>query len=62
MWPVDRPECERRVAEARAQLQPEIWDAAWIAGRALNWEQAAEEALALAAGRAALSDAAKVDQ
>jgi tetratricopeptide (TPR) repeat protein len=46
MWPVDRPEYERRVAEARAQLGPEEWDAAWAAGRALTWEQAADEALA----------------
>jgi tetratricopeptide (TPR) repeat protein len=46
MWPVDRPEYERRVAEARAQIGSEEWEVAWAAGRTLSWEQAADQALA----------------
>jgi hypothetical protein len=46
MWPVDRPDYERRVIEARGQLGDKACDAAWQAGGALNLEQAAGEALA----------------
>ncbi len=45
MWPVDRTEYERRVAEARQQCQPEAWEASWAAGRTMGWEQASQEAL-----------------
>lgn len=45
MFPVDRPEYERRVALAHAQCNPDAWELAWAAGRALSWEQAADEAL-----------------
>jgi hypothetical protein len=31
MWLVDRPEYERRVAEARAQVGSEAWEVAWAA-------------------------------
>ena len=47
MWPIDRPEYERRVAAARSQIAPEDFDAAWAAGRTLTWEQAVAEALAV---------------
>jgi predicted ATPase/class 3 adenylate cyclase len=46
MWPIDRPDYERRAAAARAALADEAFDAAWQAGRALTWEQAMDEALA----------------
>jgi len=47
MWPVDRPAYERDIAACRAALGDEAFDAAWQAGRALTWEQAVAEALAL---------------
>jgi DNA-binding protein HU-beta len=43
MWQVDRPEYARRVAGAREQVDPSDWEAAWMTGRALSWEQAADE-------------------
>jgi hypothetical protein len=46
MWPVDRPDYERRVAAAREAWGAATWDAAWDSGRALTWEQAADEARA----------------
>jgi hypothetical protein len=46
MWPVDRPEYERRVAACRASLGDAAFDAAWQAGRALMWEEAVDAALA----------------
>lgn len=45
MWPVDRPDYERRVATARAADDPASWDAAWQAGCALAWDAAADVAL-----------------
>jgi hypothetical protein len=49
MWPIDRPEYERRVAACHTALGDEAFEAAWQAGRALSWEQAADAALALLA-------------
>jgi hypothetical protein len=46
MWPIDRPEYVRCVAEAQAQVDAVEWAAAWAAGCALTWEQAADQALA----------------
>jgi hypothetical protein len=46
LWPVERPEIERCLAESRAALDDAAFDAAWQAGRALTWEQAADDALA----------------
>jgi hypothetical protein len=42
---VERPEYERRLADARALVGSEAWKAAWAACRTLSWEQAADEAL-----------------
>jgi hypothetical protein len=56
MWPVDRPEYERRIAEARTQVGSEAWEAAWAAGRTLTWEQAADEALRWLSDSAASED------
>jgi hypothetical protein len=50
MWPVDRPEYERRVAACHAALGDAAFDAAWAAGQALTWEQAADEAIAALGG------------
>src|SRR5262249_54432823 len=38
MWPVDRPDYERRVAAARAEMTPNSFDAVWASGRALMWQ------------------------
>src|SRR5262249_24908007 len=46
MWPIDRPDFERRAATARATLADETFGAAWQAGRSLTWEQSMDEALA----------------
>jgi predicted ATPase/transcriptional regulator with XRE-family HTH domain len=46
LWPVDRPEYERSVAEARSQITSAAWEQAWAAGIALTWEQAVDMALA----------------
>jgi len=44
-----RPAYERCMAAARAALGDAAFDAAWQTGRALSWEQAVDEALALLA-------------
>jgi hypothetical protein len=43
--PADMPDLERNIAAVRAQLDPEIFQAAWANGRALTLEQAVEFAL-----------------
>jgi predicted ATPase/DNA-binding CsgD family transcriptional regulator len=43
--PADMPDFERNIAAVRAQLDPEIFQAAWANGRALSLEQAVEFAL-----------------
>jgi predicted ATPase/DNA-binding XRE family transcriptional regulator len=50
LWPVDRSGLAQRVAEAQSLVPADVWDAAWLAGRALTWEQAADAALALFEG------------
>ena len=41
---------EQDLAQARSMLDPEVWQAAWLAGSALTLEQAVEEALAELSG------------
>jgi DNA-binding CsgD family transcriptional regulator len=48
-WPYERAWLEPRSAAARAALGDAAFAAAWAAGRALSWEQAADEALSEAA-------------
>lgn len=55
IWPVDRPAYERNVAAARHLLGDELFDAAWVAGGALSWDAAADEAIAWSAGAARIS-------
>jgi tetratricopeptide (TPR) repeat protein len=45
--PADRPEHQRRINACRAALGDDAFHDAWQGGRALTWEQAAAEALAL---------------
>jgi hypothetical protein len=45
IWPVERPYYEARVAAAHAALGDTAFEAAWMAGQALPWEQAADDAL-----------------
>jgi hypothetical protein len=45
MWPAERIEWERHTESARAQLQPDQWEAAWQEGFAMTTEQAVEYAL-----------------
>jgi hypothetical protein len=45
MDPTDRADYERAVAAARAQLEAQVFDAAWAAGRAMTPEQAIAYAL-----------------
>lgn len=47
LWFLDRREFERHVMLAREELSPEVFDAAWAAGRALNLDQAVQYALEL---------------
>jgi hypothetical protein len=50
--PSDRVEYERRLATLRSTLGEPAFASAWNAGRALTWQQAADDALP--AGRASL--------
>jgi hypothetical protein len=43
--PSDRPEIERIIADAQAQLDHSSFQAAWAEGRAISLEQAVEDAL-----------------
>jgi tetratricopeptide (TPR) repeat protein len=45
MLPVNRPDFEQCVAEARAALGEKTFAAAWAEGRAMTWKQAIEYAL-----------------
>jgi predicted ATPase/DNA-binding CsgD family transcriptional regulator len=44
--PADQPKLDRTIATARAQLAPEIFEAAWAEGRAMSLEQAVATTLA----------------
>jgi hypothetical protein len=45
MWPVERPDYECRVGDARAVVGDDAFEAAWQAGQALRWERAVTDAL-----------------
>jgi excisionase family DNA binding protein len=47
LWPTDRVDYERNVAEARAQLDDEAFNAAYLVGRRMSLEQAIAEAAAV---------------
>ncbi len=46
MAPVDRPEYDRDVAAARAQLDEAAFEAAWREGRTMPWEEVIASVLA----------------
>jgi tetratricopeptide (TPR) repeat protein len=46
LWPVDQADREQRMAQARTQLSPGAFEAAWVAGQALSLDHAVAEALA----------------
>ncbi|MDQ5853429.1 MAG: hypothetical protein M3380_15420 [Chloroflexota bacterium] len=46
MAPVDRPEYDRDVAAARAQLDEAAFEAAWREGRTMPWEEVVASVLA----------------
>ncbi|NOK83937.1 MAG: hypothetical protein GFH27_549309n64 [Chloroflexi bacterium AL-W] len=45
--PSETPFYEQLVAEARSQVAPTAWEAAWAAGQQLSWEEALDEAMEL---------------
>ncbi|NOK83936.1 MAG: hypothetical protein GFH27_549309n63 [Chloroflexi bacterium AL-W] len=48
-WPPsERPFYEQLIAEAASQIDPSTWEAAWLAGQQLSWEQAFVEAFEIA--------------